>query len=367
MGKRELLIAAGFIVIVAIVYQFTAPAPKEGEEGFSLRRAFEGIRREIREDSAKNAFTQQGTIPVSAAVQTIRVSTYRAIPVTIEGEDRTDIAYEMPIRSTGPDAETALTYARRSTVEVDTQGSQISVSTFFPAEGSQSGSLLLRVPARLVVRIEPGGRPVVKGVAGVRLSRVTGEVALENIRGAVTGTHASGDLSVTGAGSIDLILISSRVRLSGIERGITANARSGECEVRDSRGPLALTANSTRVTVVAHDGPIDIDGDGGQIKIDRPAQRVHIDIRRAAVEVALASATPTTVITTDAPLQLTIEGQPGIQIDAVAVSGTIHAVEFPVEPEQSERATRLRHTFGAPAAPVVLRSWRGNIVIARPK
>ena len=49
MGKRELLIAAAFIAIAAIVYQFTAPAPKDGEEGFSLRRMFDGMRREMNE------------------------------------------------------------------------------------------------------------------------------------------------------------------------------------------------------------------------------------------------------------------------------------------------------------------------------
>src|SRR5262245_8826551 len=100
MGKRELLIAAGFIVIVAIVYQFTAPAPKDGERGFSLRRAFDGLRREINSDAVRSDFTQTGTFPVGPAVEEVRIATHRSIPVTIEGEDRKDIAFEMPIQST---------------------------------------------------------------------------------------------------------------------------------------------------------------------------------------------------------------------------------------------------------------------------
>jgi hypothetical protein len=367
MGKRELLIAASVIVLAAIVYQFTAPAPKDGEEGFSLRRVFDGMRREMNEDAARNDVVQKGTIPVGPGVEVIRISTSRSVPVTVEGEDRTDIAYEMPVQSTGPDAASALGYARRSTVEVDDQGSQIGISTYFPTEGRQTGSLTLRVPARLTVRIEPGGRPRVKGVAAVRLSRVTGEVVLEHIRGDVTGTHVSGDLTVNGAGSVNLILISSRVKLSGIERGVTANSRSGECEVRESHGPLVLTANSTRVTIAAHDGPIDIDGEGGQIKVDRPLKPVRIDIRRASVEVSLAGVTPMTIVTSEAPLQLTIEGNPAIQVDVTSMNGGITATDFSLQPEKSERASRLTHEFGGKAARVILRNTRAEIVIARAK
>lgn len=367
MGKRELLIAGAFIVLAAIVYQFTAPAPKDGEQGFSLRRVFDGMRREMNEDAAKNEFVHTGTIPVGAGVDVLRISTYRSVPVTIEGEDRTDIAYEMPIRSTGPDAAAALEYAKRSVLEVEDLGSQLNLSTFFPTEGSQTGSVVLKVPARLTVRIEPGGRPKVKGVSGVRLSRVTGEVVLENIRGAVTGTHVSGDLTINGAGSVDLILISSRLRLNGIERGVTANARSGECEVRESRGPLALTANSTRVTLVAHDGPIDIDGEGGQIRIERPLQAVRIDIRRAAVDVTLAAATPVSVITTEAPVQLTLDGNPAIHLDAASMGGRVNASDFSLPADTSERVSRLTHEFGAKAPRVVLRNSRADIVIARAK
>ena len=297
----------------------------------------------------------------------IRLSTSRSIPVTVEGEDRTDIAYEMAVQSTGPDAAKALEYAKRSILEVEDLGSQVNLTTNFPPEGSQTGSLLLKVPARLTVRIEPGGRPKVKGVTGVRLSRVTGEVVLEHIRGAVTGTHVSGDLTITGAGSVNLILISSRVKLTGIERGITANARSGECEVRESRGPLALTANSTRVTLVAHDGPVDIDGEGGQIKVDRPTQAVRVDIRRAVVDVTLAGATPVSVITTDAPMQLTLEGNPPIHLDAVTLGGGINAVDFSLQPETSERVTRLTHEFGGKAGGGVLPNPRAKSVRARPK
>ena len=367
MGKRELLIAAGFIVIAAIVYQFTAPAPKEGERGFSLRRAFDGLRREINSDAVRSEFTQTGTFPVGSAVEEVRIATARSIPVTIEGEDRKDIAFEMPIQSTGPDAANALAYAKRSVVEFDEAGRSVTITTSLPQEGSQSGSLTLRVPSRLLVRIEAAARPKVRNVAAVRLSRVTGEVVLENIKGAVTGTHVTGDLTVTRAGSANLILISSRTKLTGIERGITANARSGECEVRESHGPVVLTGTSTRVSLVAQDGEIEIDGEGGQIRVERPTAPVRIDIRRASVDVTLASATPVTAMTADSPLQLTIDGTPAIHVNAVSFSGNIRADDFSLQPERADRNARLQHDFGDKGARVILRNTRGEIVIARAK
>ena len=75
MGKRELLIAAAFIVVAAIAYQFTAPPPKEGERGFSLSRIFSGMRRELHGDSARAEFTVSGTAAVASSVDTLRINT----------------------------------------------------------------------------------------------------------------------------------------------------------------------------------------------------------------------------------------------------------------------------------------------------
>ena len=36
MGKRELLLVVGFVIVGVVVYQVTAPPPAPGERGFSL-------------------------------------------------------------------------------------------------------------------------------------------------------------------------------------------------------------------------------------------------------------------------------------------------------------------------------------------
>jgi hypothetical protein len=367
MGKRELLIAAAFIVIAAITYQFTAPPPKEGERGFSLRRIFSNMRREMRSDSARAEFTVTGTVPVAAGVETLRLGGLQGMPVRIEGEDRKDIAYEMPVRSTGPDPAAALEYAKKSRVVTDDLGSEVTLSLYFPAEGSQTAALTLKVPSRLAVRLEGVSRPHVRGVAALHLGRVSGEMVAEDIKGGLTGTHLNGDLTVNGAGVVDVILIGSRSRFEGIERGLTLNARSGECEILKSHGPLDFASTSARLMVSNHDGPITIGGDGGDMRIDRPEKAVKIDIRRAAIDLTLAAAVPVTVLTTEEAIRLVLDGSLAVEVDAVVTNSIIDASDFGLQPEKVDRGARLVHAFGGKAARVVLRSAGGDIVLSRMK
>ncbi len=367
MGKRELLIAGAFVVVAAVAYHLTASAPRAGERGFSIGAMFAGLRDEIASDSARAEFNQAGTFAVPADVEVLRIGASRSVPVTIEGEDRRDIAFEMPVRSTGPDPASALDFAKRSVVEFDDLGRVLNIGTYFPTEGSQTATLLLKVPARLAVRIETGARPKVTGVAAVFLGRVSGEAVVEGVRGTVTGTHLNGDVTVRATGSVDLILINSRARFAGIERGLVLNARGGECEIEGSRGPIAFASTSARLMIRDHDGPIEIGGEGGHLRLDRPRREVRIDIRRAPVDITLAAAAPVTVIGSDEPLRLTLDGPPPVALDAWASQRSIEAVELGLDVERSERGARLTHRFGAATARVVLRNARGDIVIARAK
>src|SRR5688572_3025645 len=107
MGKRELLIVIAFVAVGALAYQLTAPAPKEGEKSFSISKIFSGIRNEIRSHAASATVTNNGTVELRAGVTEIRLIAIRALPVTVIGEKRTDIGYELFVQSDGPDEATA--------------------------------------------------------------------------------------------------------------------------------------------------------------------------------------------------------------------------------------------------------------------
>ena len=74
MGKRELLLAAAFILVGAVVYQVTAPPADPSRPGFSIGRLINEMRREVRgqRESAENTTTT--LIPVPASVTEVRLN-----------------------------------------------------------------------------------------------------------------------------------------------------------------------------------------------------------------------------------------------------------------------------------------------------
>src|SRR5262245_23211458 len=111
MGKRELLIIIAFVAIGALAYQVTAPAPKEGEGRFSFAKIFSNIRNEMRSNAASATITRNGVVALRPGVTELRLASSRALPITITGEARTDIGYELIVQSNGPDEATARAWA----------------------------------------------------------------------------------------------------------------------------------------------------------------------------------------------------------------------------------------------------------------
>jgi hypothetical protein len=369
MGKRELLIAVAFLLVGLVAYQLTAPPPKEGEQGFSLSRIFSHMRREIRGNPSRGTFKHEGTFPVPASVTEVRITPGRSVTLVVTGEERDDVAYEMPVDSSGPDEATATGYAKKSKLFTDDLGSSLSFRIEFPEEAQQTASLSLRVPARLAVRIEGNARARVNGVRSVHLGNAAGEITLEGITGAVSGAHRTGDLVVGTAGSATLTLQSSRAKFRAIQQGLTLNVRSGACEVHSSQGPLEVTAMNAETTISHHGGPVQVGGEGGTVRVVAPVRETKIDMRRTEVNVELAAAAAVTALTTDEPLRIVLADTAGVEVDASASDGgQVQAGEFALQPEKQDRASRLTHVFGdKPQARVVLRNVRGDIVIGKRK
>ncbi len=276
----------------------------------------------------------------------------------------------MPVESSGPDDATATAYARKTKLITDDLGSALALRIEFPPEARQTAKLSIRVPTRLSVRLEGNARARVTGVRGVHLGNVAGEVRLEEIAGAVSGTHRQGDLAISTATSVNLTLQSSRAKLRGIQRGLTLNARSGETEIVESAGPVEITATNSETTVVAHDGAIQIGGEGGEVTLRAVARDTKVDMRRATVSLVLDGAATVTALTTDEPLRITLEDGINIDVDASASEGgQVQASDFDLVAEKSDRISRLAHVFGEKkkSARIVLRNVRGDIVIGKRK
>ena len=369
MGKRELVIIAAFVLIGVVAYQFTAPAPKEGEDGFSFRKLFAEFKREVSSDSASARVTKSGTIVLRPDVKALRISAESSVPVTIIGEARDDIAYEMPVESTGPDEASARGYAERSTLREDDLGTVLGLTTTFPREGTQTAKVILHVPERLLVRVEGSRRVQVSQVASVDLRNIAGETSVSNVK-AVTGNHRAGDLTVSGAATVELTLTSSRAKIRDVTQSIQINARNGECAISSSTGTISVTTANVELTIDHHEkGAIRVAGELGRVTLNAPASPLSIDARRMLVELKLEQALPEdiTVITSEEPLRVTISGDAALVIDAVANDAAVKVTDFDWAPSTTDRDSRLTATLGRGGARAVLRNAGGDIVISRRK
>jgi len=365
MGKRELVIVLAFVVVGAVAYHLTAPPPKPGEKSFSLSTIFSNIRNHVRSSAASATTTRTGTIALREGITELRLTAVRVVPLTITGEHRSDIAYELMVRSDGPDEATAREWAGRVTVVDDDLGLAQSLTISFPDEGSQSGRLRLRVPDHVLVRLESSGQVTVSGVRAVDMRNLGGDVTLTSVVGAVTGSHRAGDLTVNGAGSVKLELSASRAKLTSINGLVTLGGRNGECTISQSRGDIDATLTNTDLTITEQAGGIRVAGDGGALRVSRPEKNLAVDVRRMLVEVTLEAAVPATIVTTDEALRLTLVGPASFNLDAVATDGgSIRASDFGLDATQQDRESRLAAPIGHGGPRLVLRNRRADIVIS---
>lgn len=369
MGKRELLIIVAFVAIGVVAFELTAPPAPEGRS-FSLSRWWQSARRGMRGNQAMASTTQRGEIEVNRGVSELRVGGMNR-GVRIVGEDRENITWELHVESNGPDDATALAWAKKAKVKLDDLGSSVAISVSFPTEGNQWGALMLKVPARLALKISGGsGGADVAEVAAVDFDRVSGTVTLKDIAGAATGTQTNGELTIDGAVAVDMTLTNTRAKITGIRKSVVLNARNGRCEITDVSGSVEIDQANQETTVEAPDGPVRVTGSGGRVTIAHPKKEVKVDCRRAEVEVSLDAPVPMTLLTSDETLRLLLDGPPAISLDAVATEGgSIRAEEFDLPIKSVEGEQRCSKVFGdANSAPrVTLRAVRGSIVIRKAK
>ena len=206
------------------------------------------------------------------------------------------------------------------------------------------------------------------GVAAVNLFNLSGETTLTGIKGAVTGNHRTGDLNVTGAGSVDLTLASSRAKFRDVSGGLSLSGRNGDCSVARSKGTIDATFTNVEFDVSEHAGPIKVGGDGGRLKVTLPTGDLSVDARRMVVEATLSAPVATALITSDESLQVTFADAASFKIDAATTDGgRITATALGVEPTVQGREARLTATVGRGDARAVLRNTRGHIVITQRK
>ena len=366
MGKRELLIIIVFVAIGSVAYQIAAP-PATGESVFSLKKIFSEARKEMRGNPGSGKFVHTASIPVPEDLREVRLIGVSE-GVKILGDSRNTIDYEFTVNSNGPDDAAALGYAKETALKRDDLGDAIVLRAVYPKPASQRSTIVMHVPARLVVRIEGSLGADVRDVAAVHMEAMRSTVTLTNIAGSITGVQQDGDFIIAGARSVKLRLLRSKTKISKVTGGLTLDLRDADTEITESAGALEVDETRSDLSVSSHNGTITVRGNDGSITIGRPTQEIRVDVRRAEVELLVERAVAMTIITSDEPLRLILTGAPAFFLDAAASDAGIQATEFDLKPEVAEADSKLSHQFGAMSGVrITLRNTRGEIILRKNK
>lgn len=369
MGKRELLLILGFIAAGAVVYQLTAPPSRSGDSVLSAgRRILDEIRREVRGRPASAELTTAATHPVPPGITELRVM-LRNSPVTIIGEDRSDIASELWVRSNGLDEAEAKRLAGRAELKVEPAGPTVSVAVTLPEEGSQRVRLGLRVPSGMLVQFGQMNSAIeVTGVQGVEVELARGETTVRQIAGRVGIAHRGGKLIVEDVGSVRVDTRGSEVRLARVAGETVLEIQSGDVRAGELLGAIDIEAENGDVTLEHLQktrGPLRIRTLDGSLTIRGLRAEARIDARETDIDLTLDEAAAVAVFSTGERIQLTAPPG-GFTLDAVAAEGTISvaeslAAELPVRDAPAVKEQRAAGQVRGGGPTITLRATRGEI------
>ena len=330
MGKRELLLVFGFVIVGVVVYQATAkPAP--GERGLSISRLIQEARRELRGNRVNADETTTATHELTPDVNELRVVGNIA-EIEVSGETRQNIESVAHIESSGYDEAEAREYVKQTKLTVDRTTSSIILRIDYPRGGRQRATLKVKVPSRLLVRVEPGSGAVkITNVAGAELAGSRGEAALTKIRGRVEISHRGGEVEIQDVGSVEFTGRAGSLKVSTVggdasirmEQGgeLTASGISGALEIDGRNCDIALEDLSTTR------GPVRLNVNGGSLKVKALKADTRIDGREAEIEVAMAAPAPLAIYTYGERISLSPPAA-GYTLDARITDGRVTPDDF---------------------------------------
>jgi hypothetical protein len=373
MGKRELVLISVFVVLGICVYQLTAPPPAPGSEGFSLSGLFRNMRRGVQGARESATADSQQTAAVDAAVRELRVNISRSSDVTIEGEDRTDLAAELHVTARGFDQGEAKAVANATTLKVERVGDALVVALDTTAvrnlprnSGISQMVIVLKVPRRLSLRMEPhSGRLVAQQLAAAEIMGSRGETRLTGFAGRIVLTHSGGALEIADALALKLNARNSRGTVKQVKGQMTVDAIGADLALSEIIGPLEIEARNTDLKIEDTKdlkGPLRVNSTGGEIRIEGLRTETRLDGRNTAIDVSLAAPAPVTIYNLG-EIRVTPPAG-GYMLDAMATEGRITIEDGDLKPSDGTDPRAAGPIRGG-GPTLTLRSTRGSLTIRK--
>jgi hypothetical protein len=364
MGKREFLLIGAFLALGFVVYGLTAPASRPEQRGFSVRRLLREIHADVGGGS-RAAFQHKASSLAGPEVSRLRLGGYRG-RLTQLGGDSDEVAGEYRGEVTGADDGLAKARANEAQVSFKRNGDVLEAVVSAGDDRHGERQLVLRLPRRMAVELEASGGPIeIRNVAGVRMTIVRADLVLQDVGGEVTGEQRSGELEVHGAGDIRLMLRNVDARIDRIAGQVSIDSLDGDLQLTAIDGGSRITARRTDVQVNEPGGAIEVSGTDGSVRIEDLDVPARVDGRRVDVTIIMKAPTPVDVTTTDDSIELTMPGEGGVTIDAVATDGRVESTDESIELTGDEREHRARAMLDGGGPAITLRASRGSISLKK--
>ena len=380
MGKRELLLAAAFVVLGLLVYQFTAPPADPSRPGFSLSRFHEMVRRELRGRRANAETTQSLTRPVAETLKEVRLRV-NVGAMTITGEERNDVDVKMHVRSNGYDQAEAESLAKATTLKVDEAGGVLILTLDAPREGTQRVTLEIKVPARLGVRIdEKNGALTVTGVASLTMGIARAATTISQVHGLVSATQRGSTINVTDVGSLKLNLAAgAAARVSQVRGDTTFGVQTGKLRAESLRGALEVESRNGELQFEKLEdlkGAVRVNANLGEVVMAGLRIDARIDARESEIRVTQAAPAVLAIYNEgNDPIEVTT-APGGFRIDAIATGGRVtiddslknagvevSSTDGTQGPAESAGESRATGVVGGGGPTLTLRATGGDIVL----
>ena len=374
MGKRELVLISVFVVLGIGVYQLTAPPPAPGSEGISISGIFRNMKRGIQGSRESATADSRQTFACDPAVRELRINVSRTSDLTIAGEDRDDVSAEFHATARGFDQAEAKAAADASRLKVERVGEALVVSLDNTAARSlpRNGGggqmvILLKVPRRLALRIEPhSGRLIASNLATAEIMGSRGDTRMKTFAGRVVLTHSGGALEIDDVPTLKLNARNSRGTVRQITGAMAVDTIGGDLTFSNIIGPLEIESRNTDLRLeglTALKGPLRINSTGGDLRVDGLRSEARLDGRNTNIDVALAAPAPVTIYNLGA---IRVTAPPGgYTLDAATTEGRITMDDGTIKPSEGVD-TRAAGAVRGGGPTLTLRATRGSITVGKP-
>ncbi|MGH9159966.1 MAG: hypothetical protein ACRD2X_08270 [Vicinamibacteraceae bacterium] len=366
MGKRELLLIAGFVLTGSLAYWFTAPPAVNQDGQLSLRRITRDVRAEVFGVRTKHPISARLLEESAGGIGMLELEGFRG-KIVVVGHEGDQIGAELRGEALGLDQREAAAVARDTRLRLERQDEvarlELHTPTWRYARRLPELALTVHLPTRIHLSLSDiEGSLDVRGVASVTLDDVRAEIRIADVAGTVSGNIERNSADVSRVGVVDLETSQGEVIVSDVSGAVVLRPERGSVSVSRVHGPITVEGRDVNIDIDTNLDSLTVDARDGRLTLHDARAPVTIDAEALEVRLLMGRAVPVNVSTTDRRVDITLPSSEGVLVDAATDGGELFVPDG-LRVEISDDAQHAQGEISGGGVPLVLRNRNGGIII----